>query len=428
MESAQQPQITTEEKLQAIEVAVNSSVLSRSARLKNLLRFVCEAEIEGRGADVTEYAIGVDALGRPEGYSTLEDSSVRSRVHELRQRLERLYSTEEPHAPVRIELVKGSHRPRFVRNGVLAAPPVPDSLVKVHRALDKRLVAGIGGGVLAGVLFTLLLVGSGLRLTPRESGSPWNPELGAVWQPLLDGATPILIAYEPRLFVRIGPLAVRDYRINEMTEVESSDFLMKIKGLFQLPQLYETRNYTDFGFLHAAFLLGRQLGTRKSNISLKRSTDLTWDEIRNSHLVFLGKPRTDPQIRHFLATNEFVDEGAKIRVLHPKAGEAAEYVDKVDSSTTAGWTEKHCIVTMAPGVIQGRRILCLATSGSEHSWAVASYMTDPAKARELVRHLRLPSGLIPDSYQVVIRARFKGQEPTNVDYVTHRVLSFAKNN
>jgi hypothetical protein len=37
--------------------------------LKNLLRFLTEAEIEGRSTQLNEYAIGVEALGRPEGYS-----------------------------------------------------------------------------------------------------------------------------------------------------------------------------------------------------------------------------------------------------------------------------------------------------------------------------------------------------------------------
>ncbi len=43
-------------------------------------------------------------------------------------------------------------------------------------------------------------------------------------------------------------------------------------------------------------------------------------------------------------------------------------------------------------------------------------------AGELVAKLRLPSGRLPDSYQVVVRARFKDQMPIETSYVTHRVL------
>src|SRR5690349_2970939 len=88
---------------------------ARSDRLKNLLRFLCEAEIEGRAAELSEYAIGVQALGQPESYSPAENSTVRSRVHELRQRLDKFYRTESPAAGVQIQLAKGTYVPRFVR-------------------------------------------------------------------------------------------------------------------------------------------------------------------------------------------------------------------------------------------------------------------------------------------------------------------------
>jgi hypothetical protein len=112
-----QSAITVEDKRLALDAALRSRTLCRSDRLKALLRFICEAEIEGRGNELNEYTIGVEALGRPEGYATSEDSSVRSRIFELRQKLEQYYSAEASDAAVRIEVVKGSHNPRFVRNG-----------------------------------------------------------------------------------------------------------------------------------------------------------------------------------------------------------------------------------------------------------------------------------------------------------------------
>jgi hypothetical protein len=42
-------------------------------------------ESSGRAGELTEYLIGVKALGRPPDYSPLEDSSVRTRAYELRR-------------------------------------------------------------------------------------------------------------------------------------------------------------------------------------------------------------------------------------------------------------------------------------------------------------------------------------------------------
>ena len=416
MRSMEATAITPEEKRQALDGVLNSRTLARSGRLKDLLRFVAEAEIEGHSAQLNEYAIGVEALGRPEGYSTLEDASVRSRTHELRQKLERYYATEAPDAAVRIEILKGSHNPAFTRNHVPRTPS------PAQRSLD-RLVLTLAAGLAIGALIMWLALAVQPGRLASQDVVEWTPALEAIWQPFLDPGTPLMISFETRLFVRAGSLNIRDAQVNDMSRVESSEALMKIQKLLDLPQLYENRNYTDFGTAQAVFLLSRLLSTRKANIAMKRSVDVTWNDIRDHHLIFLGKPYTDPQIQHFLTRSEFVDEGQRIRVVHPRPGEPSEYVEKFDRTDPSSWNEKYAVISLVPGDGPGKHVLSMAASGSEHPWAVGAYMTTPAHAQELFDHLRLPSGKLPAAYQVVVHARFKGQEPTTVEYVTHRVLS-----
>ena len=410
---------TAEEKRAALDAALTSDTLARSERLKGLLRFIGEAEIEGRGAQLNEYLIGVEALGRPEGYSTSEDSSVRSRVCELRQRLDRLYGTEAQHAPVKIELRKGSHCPRFVRNG--APPPVP-AAPKSAGSSKNVLLAG-AAGVLAGGLAVWLVVSLTRDHTRAAAGVAWNPALQAIWAPFLDPNTPTLLTYESRLFLGSGSwTVVRDYRVNAMNMTESSAELNAVRKALALAQFTENRNYTEFGFVPAAILLTRALTARQVNFSAKRSADLTWSDIRANNLILIGKPASDAQVEHFLPQSEFVDEGARIRVLHPRPGEQPEYLEKFDPKNASNWSEKYALVSFGPGPERGRSVLCLAISGAEHPWALAVYLTNPAYAEDLVRRLRLPNGNLPPSYQVLIRARFKAQEPTEIEYVTHRVL------
>ena len=105
---------STEEKRAALAAVLGSEALARSEQLRAFIRYVCEEEIEGRGNELTEYWIGIHALGRPPEFSPLEDSSVRTRAYELRQRLQKYYETENPDAAIRIELPKGTYAPRFV--------------------------------------------------------------------------------------------------------------------------------------------------------------------------------------------------------------------------------------------------------------------------------------------------------------------------
>ena len=105
--------LSSEEKKAALEAALASEAFARSEQLRSFLRFVCEMEMSGRAGEVTEYLIGVQALGRPPDFSPLGDSSVRTRAYELRQRLQRYYTVENPQAKVRIELPKGTYTPSF---------------------------------------------------------------------------------------------------------------------------------------------------------------------------------------------------------------------------------------------------------------------------------------------------------------------------
>ena len=406
---------TLAEKRGALEAVLGSRTFARSDRLKKLLRFIAEAEIEGRGSELNEYRIGVEALDRPEGYSTSEDSSVRSRIYELRQKLDRFYSAEAPHAEVRVELNRGSHNVQFVRRRLRVAT----RLIR-----DPRVVRMVGAGMLGGALIAFAVASWGLGWRPVPRQPSWTSELEAIWNPLLDRATPLLISFETRLFVDLADgIYARDGAVNDMSQVESSPSLKKMQRLFASPKLYENRFYTDFGSAQAVFLIARQLSVRKPDIHLTLSADLTWNDIRGNHLILLGKAYSDPQIRHFLAGSEFVDEGNRIRVVHPRPGEPSEYTAKSETPESPNWVDKYAVITMTMGPDPSKRVLVLSTTGSEVPWAVAWYLTSPVSAKNMVDHLRLPSARLPDFYQVVVRTQFKGRQPTKIEYVAHRALS-----
>ncbi|MCU1238120.1 MAG: hypothetical protein JWP63_6087 [Candidatus Solibacter sp.] len=417
-----QSQATNEEKRDALNEVLNSATLARTDRLKNLLRYLCEAEIEGRGAELNEYSIGVQALGQPAGYSPAENSAVRSRIHELRHRLDKFYSTESPGAPVRIQLLKGTYVPSFVRSGEVIAPVVE---APVADPAPRRVWPAIAVAFAAGALVMLAIV----RLpavAPRAktvAGTPWTPELEAVWAPFLEAKVPLLVSFESRLFVRIGSVAVRDWSVDEMARVESSPRLMGIKELFHQPQLYENRNYADFGAVQAAFALSRLLGTRNPRLILKRSSGVGPDDTQDNDVIFLSKPSTDPVLRQLLARGPFVDERLRVRNLDPRAGEPAEWVAQPDPKDPDRSGTRYLLITMMPGLRPGRRFLSLACFNSEDPWALAEYMTNPEHVKEMYGKMRLANGKMPEFYQVVVKAVFRAQSPVQLEYVTHRVLA-----
>src|SRR5262249_12223267 len=151
-----------------------------------------EAEIEGRSHDLNEYAIGVDALGRPKDFSPNEDSSVRSRAYELRRKLERFYATEQPDTHVRIDIPKGSYLPRFipVERAILSvaspeplAEPIAPVIVTAPYPRSaialRRPILTIVAAFLAGILLTVAGVTVWAARTPSTvpARGIWTPDL-----------------------------------------------------------------------------------------------------------------------------------------------------------------------------------------------------------------------------------------------------------
>jgi hypothetical protein len=394
--------VSEDEKRQALARVLDSRALGRSEQLRNLLSYVCEAEIDGRGHELNEYVLGVSVLGRPAGYSPAEDSCVRSRAYELRNRLRTYYDSEAPDDPIRIAVDKGGYCPRFMRSLPRVAANQPDGApAPGERALPTPELSAL--------------------FAPAPSALS-SPALAALWGPLLDRQAPLLIAFDVRLFF-FAPatgLVVRDYQTNDPAEAARSGPLETFRRRMGEAELRETRDYADFGSVHAAFLLGRLLSGVRLDVGLKHSSSLDWQDVWNSHLVFIGKPDLNPIIRSLLEGRDFhADELGVIHNARPLPGEAEQY----RSVHSHGSGEKYALITRLRGPQPGRYQLVLGSAAAELMWALAESVTNPGHAAELFSHLRTPSGQYPEEFQLVIRATFQANVPVGIQYVTHHANS-----
>jgi hypothetical protein len=428
--------VSDEEKRAALEFALQSHSLGRSDRLKSFLSYICEAEFEGRHERLTEYEIATSALGRREDFSPIEDSTVRSRAYELRQKLERLYTLEAPDYPVQIDLPKGSYKPTFHHsarpssNGDTLGLLTENVVARKTRRL--AIVLGASGffvGVVATAIIAVLVSGrhseSDSLAMVQASNLGWTPELRELWAPFASSKRPIVVTFETRLFVGFGsPFIVRDPDIENMGSIESSEPIMKIKRLFKANEVYEVRRYSDFSAAIALFSVARLLSPSGIPMKAERSVDMTSEDVHSCNLVLVGKPGAYDGIRGGppLGFNFVYQKDRSIRNMHPMPDEQGRYSASGDSAQTAGMVQNFAVITMTPGPESGQHILSLVSADSELFWPLALYMTDPVYAKELVEHLRLPSGKLPDSYEVLVNIQERNLRPIRVSYVAHRVL------
>jgi hypothetical protein len=179
------------EKRAALEQVLQSTHFERADQLRNFLRYVCEMELAGRGPELNEHLIGVEALGRPPHYSTTDDSSVRRSAHALRQKLEEAYATDLSGARVRIELPRGGYQPRF---HYADAAPAADLASSAPEALRRTTRVRWGLPWLLAAFTLGAVVGAGaLWFWPRPLAARVDTVVAEAWGPLARTGTKPLI-------------------------------------------------------------------------------------------------------------------------------------------------------------------------------------------------------------------------------------------
>ncbi len=146
-----------------------SAPFHASESLRRLLRYTVEAALAGKGEELKEYTIGVEALGRPESFDPRQDTIVRVQARKLRERLAAYYAGEGKGEGCRIVYHPGGYLPVF--EGVPRAASAPFRTVAVlpftNFTADES--AGYFCDGLAEELIDLLARSNGLRVVARTS-------------------------------------------------------------------------------------------------------------------------------------------------------------------------------------------------------------------------------------------------------------------
>ena len=115
--------VTSAERLELAAVLA-SPTFARAQRLVKLLEYICDRHFEGRDAQVCEYSIATEVLGRPTDFDPAEDAIARVEIHRLRKKLREYYAAEGSHQPLKIIIPPGMYTPVFQQDGNSTAPPV----------------------------------------------------------------------------------------------------------------------------------------------------------------------------------------------------------------------------------------------------------------------------------------------------------------
>jgi hypothetical protein len=423
----QTPTCSPDEKRAALEAVLASRSFDRSDQLKRFLRYVCEQEFAGQGQELTEYRIGVEALGRPESFSPNDDSIVRNRAYAVRRKLEEYYGSEAPDAAVRIDLPKGNYVPRFstvVPAAEAVEPRVEDSRRRAFPwAVAGALICGVGLGALG-----WWAVERG-RLRP-EPGAV----LRAAWGDLLRSGETVLIsvATPPQSFIREFPEAAPAVPGLHPVQPSVVEWYRRQRTLPPGEVLLEVPTFNSplWGDAAGAFRVATMLRQYGVPSELIAERLVTPPFFRNRNVVFFGSPEYSTAIGRLMQrlplqmgydrtagdhiAYETDSGGTVIRRFPPKRDPQSRHLAEV-----------YGLITILPAESDGGQhstYIVFSGISSAGTQAAAEYFATPNHLETLAGKIGVRGGEPwPKRLQVLVHATTNLTVALNIDYQTHRV-------
>lgn len=146
---------TSEELVRAaLQRVLQSKYLVQAESLSNLLRYLVEETLAGRGETIKEFTVGTEVFGRGSSFDPKTDGIVRVQASRLRTKLRDYYAAEGQHDEVVISVPPGGYTAEFLPNPrPEVAPPVDASPAGSGR---RQWVLWVGGGAVLVVAAVLL--------------------------------------------------------------------------------------------------------------------------------------------------------------------------------------------------------------------------------------------------------------------------------
>lgn len=425
-----------EEKHTALSKALNSRVFARSEQLKAFLRYICEADTARSGSPLNEYVIGVEVLGRPEGYSPAEDSSVRTRAYELRQKLEKLYSLELPEEEIQISIPKGTYTPQYLRRvSQPTAPPLEFQEVTEgparHAPLGEPVRKRRYSAMLAAILIAAL-GGSALTwLVLRHSGRvPENdPVLAEAWGPLSQAQSTVLVTVSTPLSLVVGPSGHDVFGSSNYPAPPETYPLFRTHRLLAPDErlgLTFSDNMLAVGTMNAALICATTLRGFGTSFQLLPDRIASVSALRGRSAILLGASVDSETIavsmQDMPLTVDFSPDLHEFAIRDHITGKL--WAPKRDAA--GDLAEVYGLITVKDSHDDRNRQRVLLLSGitSVGVQGAAEFFSSATAMRSLGTILQQEAGApFPSVYQVVVKCRCNKLSLLSYEYFQHRIVT-----
>lgn len=255
---------------QTIEKLLKNKTFSKPGIYKEILNYLVNCSLKGETPK--EQQIAFDVFGKKADQG--KELNVRVYILNLRNKLKEYYQNEGKDDIVILQIPKGKYHVefKFLR------------YKSFKRSLKKFSLVLFVSGILLITFSVIILFNTNKFRQPKQ----------AIWKGFLKPKYPILIVLGDHYFftdsVATGrPGSSRDTRINSD---EDLDAYLKIHP-GQIDKIQKSnRTYINRQAPLGLFNIMKMFGGSMANVEMKYSSQLSWEDTRNKHLIFIGSVKT----------------------------------------------------------------------------------------------------------------------------------------
>ncbi|MGE5568278.1 MAG: hypothetical protein ACM3S5_04495 [Rhodospirillales bacterium] len=377
-------EVPVEERREAVRRVAASSLLKKSARLRELLNYLADRSLEDDQACVPEQEIGIAVFGRKD-YGAREDNLVRVHAANLRKKLEEYFATEGAGDPVIFEIPRGSYALRF-RYRRDEPPPALGEFRRRWPALARK-------AAMVTVLMALAAAaGWWARGAWRQVTAP-QPTVRKLWTQFFGNGLPSEIVFADanqtafQDFIKTTlplrqygrPVLNRQLVEQRYSNPELRTLILRLTGRFFVA-------FADAVAAREIEALGLAPDIR---FRYEFARTYTADRLMEGNAVLLGNKRANPWVelfdQHLRFRYAFDDETTMSRFedTQPAPGQPAVY-------PTLWERASHCQVAMLPNLRQTGSVLIIAGGDQQAAVAGAEFITRERWVTDLANLLGVP--------------------------------------
>jgi hypothetical protein len=389
---------------EVVERVYNSSHLRRSAKLRDLLVYLCHRVWVDGVDEIREHEIGVDVFQRPADYDSTHDTLVRVQASQLRKRLERYFAEEGRDEPLVLEIAKATYEP-VLRERLAEATPALETILPTTAKSSPWTIRLLS---IACILLTALCIWLAVRrpAAPTVSGEA----LQRLWGAFAPEGEETTVVLADGAFSAVQDMLRRPIGLNEYVsrgyraELDKPEHSPEKKEI--LRYLME-RRYTS---LADAMLLKRLWSAGvldPSRTSVLYSRDLHLRSLQKGNHILVGSRRAVPWVDLFDEALDFhfvYDEqkrSVRVENRRPKPGEPPSFNIP---ETGAGSGDRFSLVASLPNPSKNGNVLILSGQEMSGTEAAANLVTTERLLQDVLSQIPRDPGKVPH-FEVLLRVK-----------------------